>query len=286
MARVIYGSDHHKQAFEIWREARTFTRVGEIMDIGLDTVRAWSKADFNCLQGCQWHNWEKLVADEALALSRRMQLYEEGNVDPIAHNVATQDVMRSDERNPKLQKARREVMDKLVRSDLERAAQWELLWSKVYFQVTGICLDHRTVIVEGKDVQTGELYAQGLKVTNMEGGIRALFTVQSQIDKLKERMGVYKSDVKKDEEDKSAEKDFDVETLSIEEVRKFQQLVENTPPDQLELLKRMLRRENEILAQHVPPAQENRRSEDRDEGRLGDMAFTVPSEVPVTNEQS
>lgn len=286
MARVIYGSEHHKQAFEIWREARTFTRVGEMMDIGLDTVRAWSKADFNCLQGCQWHNWEKLVADEALALSRRMQLYEEGNVDPIAHNVATQDVMRSDERNPKLQKARREVMDKLVRSDLERAAQWELLWSKVYFQVTGICLDHRTVIVEGKDVQTGELYAQGLKVTNMEGGIRALFTVQSQIDKLKERMGVYKSDVKKDEEDKSAEKDFDVETLSIEEVRKFQQLVENTPPDQLELLKRMLRRENEILAQHVPPAQENRRSEDRTEGRLGDMAFTVPSEVPVTNEQS
>lgn len=286
MARVIYGSEHHKQAFEIWREARTFTRVGEMMDIGLDTVRAWSKADFNCLQGCQWHNWEKLVADEALALSRRMQLYEEGNVDPIAHNVATQDVMRSDERNPKLQKARREVMDKLVRSDLERAAQWELLWSKVYFQVTGICLDHRTVIVEGKDVQTGELYAQGLKVTNMEGGIRALFTVQSQIDKLKERMGVYKSDVKKDEDEKVGEKDFDVETLSIEEVRKFQQLVENTPPDQLELLKRMLKRENEILAQHVPPAQENRRSEDRDEGRLGDIAYQVPSEVPVTHEQS
>ncbi len=244
MARVIYTQEHHRQAYEIWRESRTYTRVAEILEIGHDTARDWAKADFNCRYGCQWHNWEALAAAEAEAVQRRMQLYEEGNVDPIAHGVATKDVMRADERNPSLQKARRDVMDKLVRSDLERAAQWELLWGKVYYQVTGICLDHRTVIADGSNVTTEELYRQGLKVTNMEGGIRALFSVQSQIDKLKERMGVYKSDVKKDEE---KEPDLNIETLSIEDARKFQALVENTPPEQLELLKRMMRQDDAIV---------------------------------------
>ena len=90
--------------------------------------------------------------------------------------------------------------------------------------------------------------------------------------------------MKKDEEDKSGAKDFDVETLSIEDARKFQQLVENTPPDQLDLLKKMLRHENAIIAQHVPVAKETHQEEPA-EGEDHSLCPTPPEAV-VIDEQS
>lgn len=61
MARVGYGSAHHRQAFELWCQVGTFRSVADTPGMpSHDTVAQWAKKSYPCR--CPWHGWEALKA--------------------------------------------------------------------------------------------------------------------------------------------------------------------------------------------------------------------------------
>lgn len=251
MANVTYTSEHHEQAYRIYWDTRNYSRVSEKLDIGMDTARNWSKADFPCRFGCQWHNWEKLIIEQQEALTSRVKLFEAGNLDPIAHEACIDGVVKFDPKNRTSVEKRREAMSKLVRSDLERAAHWELLYEAVYFQLTGIVLDNSMIVAEGSAKTRRTVYESARKINSFEAGIKALKTAQDQIDGLKTRLGIYAS---KDDEPKQEIAEQKVESLTIEEARHLQDLMEHTPPEQLELIRKLMNADKKAVDAALAPA--------------------------------
>lgn len=241
MGRAIYTKEHHEKAYKIWWDTRTYSRVAESLGVGADTVKAWSRADFGCVDGCPWHNWDRLVQEQQAALDERVRLYQEGVIDPIQHSDAVTKAVPVGVDAPGGIVGRRKVVEELVRSDLEVIGHLELLYGKLYYQMMGLVLDHRDLIDKhGTRTTTRQVYEQGLKVVSMEGGVRSLFAVRDRIDKLMERMGIHK----KTPDEHAIQEEQSKQPLTIEELRKIQEVLQNTPPEHLEILKKMMKAED------------------------------------------
>jgi len=88
-----------------------------------------------------------------------------------------------------------------------------------------------------------------LKLTNLEGAIRALKEIQEQVDKLKERIGVQK---KVGNEDLGTQQSTQGPTLTIEDMRHFKELLSNTPPEQRAVLIKMYRADDAAISALSP----------------------------------
>ena len=212
-----YTAEDHRKAFETWYETRNMAEVASSLGANYLTPRRWRDADFNCSWSCPYHDWDKLMDERDAALHARAQLVNGGNVDPIAHEKA----MREAINNPDA--PRSVVVNNCVRSDLERLAHWEYLYSKVYFDMTGIALDYGSI----KEEEARAQYRAGLHVTNAESGVRMMKVIQQQIDGLQGAERVRPEISAKQEK---------AEQLTLQQLRQMRHLAQSTPPEKLKTM--------------------------------------------------
>jgi hypothetical protein len=220
-----FDQSHHKQAFEIWYDTRNWSTVAKKIGMDWSTSKRWAAADYNCKDNCPWHNWDMLMQERDRALAARDILLLDGVTDPLEHERVMKDAIAA---NTTLQ-VQKATMD-IVRSDTERLQLWEYLFSKIYFDATGIPVDWRVFrsLEPGanleENVKLVEALRRGMHCTSFEQCIRTLKVCQEQIDALRGR--TIKQEQKKEEE-------VEPNSISIDELRRMQHLVDSTPPDKL-----------------------------------------------------
>lgn len=260
MSNRKYTDEDHRRAFEIYWQTRVLRRVSDEMGLDFATVKSWS-GEYACTYACPWHNWDRIRIEREAGIDARLKSMEMGIVDPVQQSAALEAAVAAADTSawdpdrlsqpmlPQIRE-RQQVVESMVRSDLERASQWELLYSKIFFQLTGIALDHRLFVKDGQPVTEEELkqvFEKGLTLKNMDNGIKALALVQDRIDQLRERMGVYSrkpSAVPPPQAPQKAIENQTPEKLGIEELRRLNALLRQTPKEQVQALVAMSQAEN------------------------------------------
>ena len=217
MPRKVYTKEHHRLAFETWYETRNYSAAAKSVDANYLTPRRWAADDFSCDFNCPYHNWQRLMDERDSAIQVRHELINAGDLDPVSHDIAMRKAVS--EPGPK---GKNPLVINLVRSDLERLQHWELLYAKVYYDLTGLALTHGQLTEE----ETKKTYRMGLSVTNAEAGIRMLKTIQEQIDTLQG------SDRRLVKRAQTPER----EQLTLQQLRRMKKLAENTPPQKLQTM--------------------------------------------------
>lgn len=239
MGQTHYSQADHKKAFDIYSETKSYARVVQHFGCTYGTARNWSKGDYKCkFPGCPWHDWDRLMAARDRALTAKLDLYAQVNLHPEAHDRAIRDAVGKCDDDVGLTADRREIVQGLVRGDLERLAHFEYLWTKVMYHVSGVALDMHALIgpdgepLEGDDLKV--VMDRGLKFSNMGQGITALIALNDVIDAKKEKLGIQRPT-------QSAIEQTEAPKLTVEETRKFLQLLGNTPPEEQQLLLKIMR---------------------------------------------
>lgn len=221
-----YTAEHHQQAFELWYEFRNWSHIAKEMGMEWSTAKRWAADDFECKWNCAWHNWPVLADEKDKAQQTRAALLQANVVDPVAHDEAMRGVLVNKVAQPS------EVVT-FLRSDAERIAQWEYLWSKVYYTATGIVLDWRQL--KSADIRDPKVEEQmratlrtGLSPTSLDQCIKMLKTIQDQIQEIR-------GDVGSDRSDKEAAAK-EIEDVSIDELRKLRQLAKDTPKSKIDTM--------------------------------------------------
>lgn len=212
------------------------------------TIRKWMLDTFECRYGCPWHGWDRLERERQAALEARFKLVEAGNVDPVAHNEAMLAAVQQGPTEPQDSYSRRvRAVDAIVRSNLEIISHFELLYAKVFQQATGLSLDHAGIHglpVGDRHQQLRALYdCATLKTNNMDSAVKTMIMLRDTIARLQADLGLkklsgYQPDVttKVEEVEEEAPQE-----LTIEELRKFREMLEHTPADKVDILKKLMR---------------------------------------------
>lgn len=239
MGRKTFTVEDHERAFAIYYETRVWTRVTEALDCAGQTVYNWSKSEYKCPYGCPWHDWDKLIADKDRLMAVHSQLIEDGNLDPLAHDRASRNHL--DVQKPRVN--RRAAILQLMTSDLERLQHLQILYNKLYYEMTGVQLglDITGGRYGGKDLV--EIYKQGLKCETTGEAMRCFKMICDEIDKIRLRNNALDSQ-------QPEEENVDKKPLTLAELRNIKDRLAQTSPDQMEMLRSTLARE-EIVATAV-----------------------------------
>lgn len=218
-----YAAADHQRAFEEFYETRNWTHVSRVLEMEWNTAKRWGRPDYKCKWNCPWHNYAVLIEERDQAQQARAILLAQGVTDPAEHDAAMRDVMVGV--LPPKDESGVEVFRDEVKSKTEaRIAQWELLWSKLYFDATGLVLDWRQ-LRGGKPAERGveeklrQLLRGGLHATSLDQCIKNLKIVEEQVAKLRGHV----QDL--------PESTYDpVDTVSIDEIRKMRSQLQAAPP--------------------------------------------------------
>jgi len=227
-----YSSEDHKRAYQVWYETRSWARASETLPGNpsnkIGTVKNWARPDFDCIAACPWHGWEELAAQQEQQFKARLLTPQE--------NCGV-DTLSLEEHNDNIG-----ALQELFRTDIERLSHWEVLYSKAFYYCTGIILPCPHLRDANGEPCTEEYlreqYNQGIKPTNYETAVRAFSEIQKQVSKLAEQAGLRQRKARIDDGDSKL-----IEELTIEEMRRFQQLYENTDPKNRAILAKLFKSE-------------------------------------------
>lgn len=234
MPRNKYNADHHRAAFEAYYKRRNFVDASEAAGCNYGTVIRWASVDFQCEAFCPWHDWDKLIRERDSVLSGQIELIEAGNYDPLAHDEAIRSGLSS------LRPGVKQTLLGMIRSDVERIAQLEYLWSKYYYDVTGQALTYSAHKEKTLEVE----FKKGLRAETAKEGMAILTGLLDQIEKLKVRAGLVDSEGR----DKSNNAIIQDENkppppMSLSDLRETMSRLENTNPEELAAMTSMLKKE-------------------------------------------
>lgn len=238
MPKQVYDSDMHQRAFELFYETRNWRKVATELGLAYQTPFKWAKDDFVCPFGCPYHNWDKIIKQKNEAMQQQLTLIGTGITNAREHDSVVHELLVDEEQN------RMEAVAKLLKSDFERMSHWEIMYAKIFYDLTGVAVSGSDIMRAGEVVSLKELLQTGLHVTNLEGGIRALGTVQDQIDKLRARNGM--SEASGGTLRPAAPKEKE-EELTISDLRKMREMISNTPPEKLQGLKAVLDADDQMI---------------------------------------
>lgn len=255
MANRSYNVSDHERAFQVWYDVGTYMAACNETGIDYATVRKWA-GPYQCKWSCPWHNWDALKEERTRAIQAQMKLYDQAVLDPAAHDEAIRNAVEQSRNgiSPATSSGsladRQAAVAKICRSDVERLTHWEYLYTKVFFEITGLALDSRLLVRDGQPVTSEELrekLGKGVSCRTLDAGIKALALVQQQIQVMKENLGVYSGKAapppSEDFQDEPDEKATKKRVLSLDDVRKFRELLQNTPPEHQELLLKLYQSE-------------------------------------------
>lgn len=161
--------------------------VEKEMDAEYQTVWRWSLETFHCRYNCPWHGWDKLKDESNRVMSVKFQKLNEGDFNPASQEAAMAKALAEGDLAPVAQR----VVADSVRADIERIRLWEYLWSKVYYDVTGVALEYSDLRgfkeSSTEDFALKEQYSKGLRSTRLEAAISLLSLIETNIDRLRHR---------------------------------------------------------------------------------------------------
>jgi len=211
-----YGMEDHKAAFEVFAETRHYASAARFLGSNTDTVFRWSEKGYVCPFGCPWHGWEDLLEERARAMKDVTNLVaKKGSITPLEQAKTVEDALETTFRDDKAN-----LINAIVRSDLERLTHLELLYTRVFYNLTGVALPIPGVVYPRgmEEFEKRDILQMGLHVTNFEAGLRCLTALSNQIATLR---GTY------DIPNKIDETDVKVTKLSIGELRQLKGLLES-----------------------------------------------------------
>jgi len=224
-----YSPEEHKQAFDVWTTTRNLTEAARVIECDWGTVKRWMQMDYLCAFNCPWHGWIELLYEKENALNTKLYLVNAGIGDPVAHDKAIRDAVL----NPDTNAPRVEAVDSIVRSDLERVAHWEFIYSKVMYDMTGLVTDWKHFkgsSAEGKtadeiEEEVRNVLRGGLHCTSMKDGVRMLKTIRSEIEAIVGNARAATGPISQEDE-----------RTSREDLRKLKRLAETLPAEELRSL--------------------------------------------------
>lgn len=225
-----YTAGLHKEAFELYAEKHNLSAVCTDLDVAYSTITSWSK-DFRCPFGCPWHGYEKLLEERTRVLRGQVQLLENGITDDDARRIAAESQLNQ---TPQKLAVKNSLL-KVVKSDLERLAQLELLYNKTYWTITGIPLVVGEMDLGDQKIHLEDMYAHGMNALSFDSGLKALLTILAQIDVLKKRLGLI-SDNAGDDPDTKRAKEEEAKPLNIKDLAKLKQQFQKTEPEELAVM--------------------------------------------------
>jgi hypothetical protein len=198
------------------------------------TIHNWAKETYRCKEGCPFHGWERLEAEEAKAQSVKLRPIEE-----VTEDVRSQTTIE----------ARRDALERVFRSDIERLTHWEAIYAKLFYHIMKIPLSiDRLVTLTDSVVSETELidrYENGLKPRDLGDAVRTLALIQEKIQTLRRDAGLYT----KGGLGPTAESQPKLEgrELSIEDLRSLKEIWESTPPEKREALSKLFMSEQAAM---------------------------------------
>ena len=175
------------------------SEVSRQVGCSYDTSRRWEKQDFNCVEGCAWHGWERLEAEKNAAHQAQEILIQDGNFDPVAHDQAIRKVLQGGANV----ESRAAVIKRTVRSDLERASQWEFIYAKAFYKATGQVIEWHTfqggALTQDVIDKMQGIMTIGLSPTSFEQCVKIMRISEEQIQLLRGRPQVV---LEEEEDDK------------------------------------------------------------------------------------
>lgn len=213
MGKYSYNQDHHRAAFDIWYDTRNWTATRKTVGAQFATLKSWASEEYVCKFNCPWHGWDKLIEERDRAMKQRVTLLNDGQYDITSHQQAMEDAI-GDIRPA----GKKDAITLIVHSDLQQISQWQYLYNKVYYNITGMALDYHQM----KESQSLMHYRKGLMPTSLEGGIKMLETISKRIDVLKGSHMVSEEPEIKDAKGRPPK-------LSLEDLRKIRKLANENP---------------------------------------------------------
>lgn len=192
---MAYSAADHQKAYETFRETGNLAAAARAVACTYPTATQWSLASYRCPHGCPYHNWKELAAAANVALQAKVDLLDRGVFNPVVHEQAMKAaVTKALPKEP----SRLDLANAIIRDDLQRLANWELLYRKVFFDLTGIPLDFDQISSTAagfinleeriKEKAMQEVYSRGCRTVNMESGVRNLQIIEAEIEKIRDRI--------------------------------------------------------------------------------------------------
>ncbi len=211
------------------------SRVSEELDITPPTIQRWSRADYVCKAGCQWHGWEELLRHETKRDLATLDIAPPEPPPPpallpvpgavISEIEATQDAIRS-----------------ISKSDIERLCDLEYLYSMIYYDLTNLPVKCKALRdSEGKsrpDPEVEQIYQMGKKAQSLEAGIRSLSLVMDRIAAIRRTAGL--DSAVPTPLSGAPSSDQSSEKMSLEEAREMMKQIKDIPPEKLHLIQQFL----------------------------------------------
>jgi hypothetical protein len=242
---MTYTPDDHRRAFEAYYRLRNAREVADSLGIPYVTVTRWQGKNVTC--SCPWHNWKDLVAQREVVDAAKLTL---PSPDPLATDALLRapmgTIVGTDAQSVADSRA---LQSQIVRSDAERLMQLEFLWSKMYYDLTGLVVDHSALVEASagmSETQESQVaaYTRGLRCKTADAALRALLQIADKIEELKAKLGL-EGKPKESPAEAAAKKDVQ---SSLAELRQMRDMLISMPPDKLEMLKQVYESEQRAMA--------------------------------------
>lgn len=213
-----YNADDHRRAFEIYVESRSYNVVSTKIGCMLVTATRWSQEDYPCPYGCPFHGWVRLLKERSETIKAQ---FDPAEVVPL---LSPQAMAESVSGALKARFSNEEIC-KIVFSNVERLQHWELLYAKVYYDLTGIQLDVPNIAISDLRGESRRAFTEGLHITTFAEGVKMLAHIEDKIENLRTSLDIPRHD-------EAPTKDTP-QKLSISELRRLKVNVETAPPEEV-----------------------------------------------------
>lgn len=253
MKRGEATSEHHRIAFEAYFETRNWTSAMKAAGCSYPTVFRWA-ADYRCEHNCPYHRWDALIQEREKIAKEQLALQDRGIHDPISHgrviSSATAERFNGTAFPITSTQRKKAALIGIAKSDVERLAQLELLYNKIFYDLTGIPLAYQTYLdsqgsTVGMDLE--DIYGKGIHADSLKTAINALTAILAEIDKIKKRAGLIDETGRDTTSEKVEEEQKAAKQLSLHDLREIRDRLEVTPPEELAMMRAVLQSEQHTV---------------------------------------
>jgi hypothetical protein len=248
MAQYSFTAEHHQKAFELFFLNRNWKATAEALETTSHTIYSWSRPIFQCKENCPYHGWDSLIEERTKIQKAQLDAHVRGAQDPLSQGSLIH--MNADSHVPVSMtpaEAQQSALIGIHKSEVERLTQLELLYNKVFFDLTGIPLAYS----QFKDLAAASLalkdiYNAGLHATTFREATNALSTILGEIEKCKRRLGLI-DQAGKVTEAPLEEKVSKQEKLTLQDLRNIRNKIDATTPEELEMMRQQFASEQRTL---------------------------------------
>lgn len=178
------GKEDHKKAWDVWLDTRNFVKVSDITGFSYAAVLKWAKSDYQCRDGCQYHDYDRLKEEVSTLHHVRNKMIAQGEYNPVDHyDAALAEV--NGKRDAPLSSFHEQPSYEMFRSDKERLSYWELLEERIIYQSTLVPM--RPLESMTREEYHNFMQDKGLRVNNLKDAIHCLNIINENIQRIQNK---------------------------------------------------------------------------------------------------